>query len=485
MEYEEAARWVFGLTDYEKSSAIVYSPDRFDLRRVESLLARFSNPHLGPVTVHIAGTKGKGSTAALVTSILSAAGYHTGLFTSPHLLSPTERIVVDGSAISEPDFSRLVGILQPQVEEMNREALFGQITTFEVLAVLAFLYFREQGVETQVLETGMGGRLDATNVCEPAVCVITSLSLDHTEVLGETLEAIAGEKAGIVKRGVSVVSAPQPPEARAVLEVVCQKKEAPLIKVEEAVHTCKGESDLVGQHFSLRTPLASYNLWMPLLGAFQLENAACAVAGVERLNEGLLPRTVSAEAIALGVRQVHWPGRLQVLQQGPLLVVDGAHNVYSMERLKQAVRESFHFTRLVLIIGTSCDKDSDGIVWELVELRPRVIATRSTHPRATPPGALAKAFRSRGVAAATTPTVGEALVRALRWAHTDDLILVTGSLFVVAEALAYWKEGRDNESIGLEGPTTRSGHCSGRHYSPGPHGRGVLARAGAGQVGHH
>ncbi|MFC2022790.1 bifunctional folylpolyglutamate synthase/dihydrofolate synthase [Chloroflexota bacterium] len=434
MDYQAALDYILGFADYERASrsAVV-----FDLRRMERLLARLGNPQAPGRTVHVAGTKGKGSTCAMLSSIIGSAGYRVGLYTSPHLLSFTERVQVDDSPISLEDFARLVAAMKPDVEAVNRYGAFGELTTFELLTALAFAYFRERAVDFKVLETGMGGRLDATNIVGPPdVCVITSISLDHTEVLGDTLARIAEEKAGIIKAGSTVVCAPQPPEAMAVIERVCLERGVGLVRVGgEVTWECQGVGT-EGQRFRVRGTAGEYELSLPLLGEHQLENAATAVAAAEVLvGHGA---AIPAGRIAAGLKQVRWPGRLQVLRRRPWLVVDGAHNADSARRLTESLERYFDFYRLVLIVGTSVDKDITGMIKELASPPGMVIATRSRHPRAVPPDRLVVEFSKWGITPLVTEDIAAAMELALALATEADLICATGSLFVVAEVMEHW-----------------------------------------------
>lgn len=426
MDYRAALEYILSFADYERTPGARYSAV-WDLGRVEALLGHLGNPHLGVRTVHIAGSKGKGSTAAMVASALSAAGYKTGLYTSPHLHALRERIAIDGHPIAEEELAGLVERITPAVEAVHGDSLRGDLTTFEVLTALAFLHFRGEGVDFQVLETGLGGRLDATNVVVPEVCLITSISFDHTETLGTTLAEIAREKAGIIKPGASVVCSPQPAEVEAVIAGACAEKGARLISLGREVTWHKVSADLRGQSLQVKAR-RKYDLTIPLLGEHQLENAAAAVAALEVLG-------VPEGAIAQGLATVCWPGRLQVLRQNPLLVVDGAHNAYSARRLREAVEGYFDFDRLIIIIGTSSDKDIAGIVEGLAPLGDEVVVTRSRHPRATDPSLIVAELAGRGVGAEVAEGVGEAVSRALTKAKSKDLILATGSLFVVAEVI--------------------------------------------------
>jgi len=435
MSYEAALDYVLSFADYERESR---SAVIFDLRRMGMLLERLGSPEAEAMPIQVAGTKGKGSTAAMIASVLTRAGYKTGLYTSPHLLSFTERIQVDGVPIAEGEFARLVELMKPEVEAVNKFGAFGELTTFELLTTLAFLYFREKGVDFQVLETGLGGRLDATNVVKPGVSVITSISYDHMEVLGNTLTQIATEKAGIIKPGSIVVTSPQFPEAMAVMEGVCRERGVRLVKVGSDVTWGRGAFSSEGQSFQVKGLRNRYNLSLSLLGEHQLENAATALAAVELLGD--LGMTVSAKSIAAGLAQVHWPGRLQVLRRKPWFIVDCAHNAYSAKRLAEALREYFDFDRAVLILGVSSDKDLSGIVAELTPLSNIAIVTHTHHPRALEPAMLAAQFSKRGITPEVVENVTSAVDLALERAKPEDLICATGSIFVVAEVIEYLKK---------------------------------------------
>jgi len=417
-----------------------HDPAFYDLRRVDLLLARLGSPHLGAKTVHIGGTKGKGSTAAMVASALTKAGYTTGLYTSPHLTTLRERFRVDGEMITEGELVSVVERLKPEVERVNEEAAYGELTTFELLTALAFAFFELKGADFQVLEVGLGGRYDATNIIQPEVCVLTSISLDHTDVLGDSLAEIAAEKAGIIKPGVTVVLSPQDDEVVRVIEEVCLRQGVELVRVGEDVTWHSLGFGYNRQSFEVKGRLDSYRLSIPLLGRYQLENAAAAVAVLEVLaKKGF---NISRDSIGDGLTGVDWVGRFQVLRRNPLLVVDGAHNPDSACKLRQSLVEYFEFARAVLIIGVSCDKDIDGIVSELVALFDRVIVTRAEHPRSMALKQLAAAFEKHGVEARAAQSVPEALSLAMGIAGDKDLVCVTGSLFVVAEAIEQSKAMR-------------------------------------------
>jgi len=430
--YQQALDYIYSFIDYERQPG-PRTRVTYDLRRMDELLGRLGNPHLKARTVHIAGSKGKGSVAAMVASALTASGYTTGLFTSPHLHDLNERMRVDWEMVSNEELVALVDKLHPEIEAVNEAATYGRLTTFEILTALGFTHFAQKGVDFQVIEVGLGGRLDATNVVHPEVCVITSISLEHTEVLGNTLTEIAMEKAGIIKDGSRVVISPQADEVDTVIEEVCRTHQAELLRIGRDITWHNPRYELERQHFQVRGRLASYELSIPLLGQYQLDNATAAVAALEILAER--SPGLTAETIRSGLERVQWEGRLQILRHKPLLVVDGAHNVDSIRRLKQSLEHYFGYERAILIIGLSADKNLSGIISELVPFFDRVIVTRSIHPRAMATAPIVAEFARNGVQVEETDDISIALPRALDLAGDRDLICVTGSLFVVAGAI--------------------------------------------------
>lgn len=439
MNYSQAEKYLNSFTNYELIPGTTYAQPGYSLRHVEELLNRMGNPQSAASTIHIAGTKGKGSVAAMIAQVLSSSGYKTGRYTSPHLHNLRERISIDGSLISEAEFAATMAEVKPFIESMKQDATFRQLTYFEALTALAFAYFKKKRVDFQVLEVGLGGRLDATNVVKPVVCIITSISLDHTQILGNSLEEIAREKAGIIKSGCWVVLSPQPEEAASAITDICHERKAQVVQVGRDVTWHKIGGDLSHQSLEIEGRTSKYQVRIPLLGDFQLENAAAAVAALEILVS--MGFAISIADIAQGLAQVKWPGRFQILQQHPTVLVDGAHNVASMKRLVNNIKAYFAHKRIFLVFGTSCDKDIPGIINELVPLSPQVIITQASHSRAAPLSTLAAEFTKRGIEPATGETVTEAISRALSLASRTDIICVTGSLFVVAEALDYFSGG--------------------------------------------
>ena len=433
MDYRSALKYISGLTNYEKSLKELYSPGNVDLERVRELLRRLGSPESGLGIVHIAGTKGKGSTAAMISSVLQKAGYRVGLFTSPHLHTFRERVQINRYPISAKDFARGIERVKPHVEELNAVGEHGYITTFEALTAMALLYFAEKEIEALVFEVGVGGRLDATNVVTPEVSVITSISRDHTELLGETLPEIAGEKAGIIKEGVPVVVAPQAPEVEEVIGTIARDRGSEMVNVgRESVWRALGH-DTQGQSLLIRDIENEYRLSMPLLGDHQQENAATAIAALTVLRRK--GWNISNSDITDGFADIRWAGRMEELGRRPLAIADGAHNGDSARRLREALLKYYEFGKAVLVVGVSADKNVEDIASELLPIASTVILTRSRHMRAAEPTDIAGAFTRPDIIVETTGSVKEALTRAREIASEEDLICVTGSVFVVGEAI--------------------------------------------------
>jgi len=446
MKYSEALRYLYSFTDYEKKTG--YSAaESFDLRRPRELLALLGDPQGRFPSILVAGTKGKGSTSAMVASILRAAGLHVGFYSQPHLHTFRERIRVDDWLIGPQELADVVEAVAPAVEElMGRRPDLGFPTTYEVATAAAMHYFASRSLDLVVLEVGLGGRLDATNVVEPLISVITPISLDHVQILGNTIAEIAREKAGIIKEGGLVVAADQTAEALDVIRGVAAARSARLLVA--SLHLVDGGEELTVAPLEgrarahprrertrvvLRGPSGrAYRVELPLLGAHQLSNAATAIAVVEELGRKGFP--VDEGAVERGLAQVRWPGRLEILSREPLVVADGAHNVDSAGKLAAALRESFAYRRLILVLATSADKDVRGIAAALCPAASAVIATRSRHPRAADPARLMEAAREFSPHVEVAPDLQSALALAMALADPADLICVTGSLFIVADA---------------------------------------------------
>jgi dihydrofolate synthase/folylpolyglutamate synthase len=444
--YQDALDYIFGFVNYEKYARYTYDAVTFDLSRMEALLERLGRPQDQFRCVHIAGTKGKGSTSAMVESVLRSAGYRTGLYTSPHLHSFRERIRVDAGLIGKRELVELLDWARPAIEASPG------VTAFEIMTALAFSHFARQHVDWAVLEVGLGGRLDATNVVHPAVGAITSLSYDHVELLGHTLSLIAWEKAGIIKAGVPVVSAPQEPEAMAVIQRVCHDTGARLVTVGKDWTYEPNGASLAGQILSVRRAedeLELEELLIPLLGRHQLVNATVAIAMLQELRG--VGVKISEAALRSGLASTRWPGRFELLQARPVVVVDSAHNAASALRLRAALAEWFPRPprrRMALIFGASADKDIDGMLRTFLPPDPysgntpadKVIVTKSGHPRSASPAQLADQVRSfcASCPISVHDNLDASLTEALLWAEPDDLICVTGSIFAVAQARRAW-----------------------------------------------
>ena len=450
MNYEQAVEYLESLVDYER----VATARSWNLDRMRFMLERAGHPERGLPVVHIAGTKGKGSTAVMIASALRAAGVRTGLYTSPHLRTFRERIRINGRYISRTDVARLVTRARPTIEAVPPDRL-GPPSFFEAYTLVAFLHFSAQECDVVVLEAGLGGRLDATNVIQdPLIVVITRIGLDHQAELGSTIPRIAAEKTGIIKPGCIVVSSPQPQSAWRVLAETCRERRATLhgVRIKPILGRAplyrrllpnkrkasfvveQIESGPGGHRFNLSGMEAEYrDLYCPLLGDHQLLNAATAVAALHLLAK----RGVAApeEAIRRGLATVRWPGRLEVVGRRPWIVLDGAHDEISARALARSVVELFPHRRLILVLGMSQDKDIRAVGAHLCPLVDSAIFTCARLPRAARPEELACILAELCPEHHTSANVAGALDAALNLAGEDDLVLVTGSLYVVGEAL--------------------------------------------------
>jgi dihydrofolate synthase/folylpolyglutamate synthase len=432
--YQQALDYLYSFVDFSLQHQLKYSPEKFNLERMRVFIKRLGNPHLMYPVIHIAGTKGKGSVAALCASALQAAGYTVGLYTSPHLDDYAERIQVNGQNISHEDLIALVDEFKPQIESVP------EITTFEITTGLAFEYFKRRGVNAAVIEVGLGGRLDATNVVVPLVSVITSLSYDHTQILGDTLAKIAFEKAGIIKPGIPVVSSPQEEEARLVLEEVAHERGCRLIYAGRDFEVQGLEHTLNYQRFRVRfsEESAPVVLTIPFLGDHQVQNAATAYAALRTADvQGL---TIPQQAIIDGFARASWPARFEILQQNPPVVLDCAHNRDSARKLRLTVREYFPDKPILLVFGASEDKDITGMFSELLPWISELIVVKSFHPRAIDPEILRELAAPYTVPVHIIPEIVDAFREAERLAGREKLILVTGSIFVAAAVRIEWKK---------------------------------------------
>lgn len=429
MNYHEAVRYLESFINYEKWDGYDYKR-LFSLDRIKRLASFLGDPQDSAKSIHVAGTKGKGSTSAIIHSILKEAGLRVGLYTSPHLVSFRERIRIGDRLISEDDIAGLMNILKEAVEKLEAD----KPTFFEIYTMLAYLYFKKNNADFVVYETGLGGRLDATNILKPLVSVITPISYEHMDKLGNTLSEIAAEKAGIIKDGGICVVAPQEEEALQAISLVCRQRNARQILVGKDIKFKELAFSDTEEVFCISGLSKEYpSLKMPLLGEHQVVNAATAVGAIEALE--LCGIQIEDSAVKLGLEKVKWPGRCEVMSKRPLVILDGAQNRASACALSAAVRRAFEYDKLVLVLGVSKDKDIKGMLEELLPLSDNIVLTKAdVADRAADPAAIKELIKSKENMTYSTNNVKEALGKARSIASKDDMILVTGSLFVVGEA---------------------------------------------------
>ena len=458
MDYKAALAYIKGFIDYERSPDFSRQARLYNLDRISQVLALLGNPHDRLQVVHIAGSKGKGSTAALIASVLTHAGYKTGLFTSPHLITPRERCRIDGEFISKSDVAFYIQKLKPAIETVSASE-FGRVSFFEIYTALAFSYFADKGTDFAVIEVGLGGRLDATNVVTPIVTVITPIGLEHTAILGETYTEIAGEKAEIIKQKCPLALAPQHPEARAVFEKVASDRNARIVEVKGFETTCKpilqetvqdscvsaprliqnADGLPIAQEFDVETDSDRYpQLTTPLLGHHQFINATTAVAAIECLKqEGY---SVPKESVYAGFKNVQWHGRIQRIRSSPIVVLDGAHSPASMEALCRTLRQSFRYSRVTFIVSLMKDKNLTAIGTVVSQMADVVIATQiPDNPRVMSAEVLQNAWENVCEKITACPTPEAAITKALSDASPTDLICITGSLYLVGQALEIFR----------------------------------------------
>lgn len=454
--YQAALDYIYSFVDFSRKRNLSADEAHFDLGRMYDFAARLGNPQQQYPLIHVAGTKGKGSVASLCARALQEAGYRVGLYTSPHMQEFTERMRIDGMEIPPDTLVSLVEEIKPHV------AAVPFLTTFEIITGLAFLYFARQNVDVAVIEVGLGGRLDATNIVEPVVSVITSLSYDHAAILGNTLAQIATEKAGIIKPRRPVVLAPQKEEARLAVTRIAAERQAPLVQLgvdwlyAPLAHSLEGQTMLVWS--ADEQPLVNRYIhsggmdeWEPtrlqlsLLGYHQVENAATAYAALQVFRQAGFDLPLAA--IQRAFLQTRWPGRFEVLRRYPPVVIDSAHNRDSTLRLRLALDDYFPSHPVVLVFGASADKDLDGMFAELLPRVQHVIATRSVHPRAIDPRELVPLGAQFARPVQVIEPVEDALQAALDYAGETCLVLVTGSIFVAAAAREVWQHLIQHEQV--------------------------------------
>ncbi|MEK6681775.1 MAG: folylpolyglutamate synthase/dihydrofolate synthase family protein [Nitrospirota bacterium] len=434
MDYQDTINYLYDLQKYGI---------KFGLGNTIRLMSMMDNPHLRFKSIHIAGTNGKGSTAAMIASVLQEAGYKVGLYTSPHLINFTERIRASGREISEEKVIELTDELRSRLAAVEvsdcKEEKFTP-TFFEFTTTIAFTYFAEEKIDIAVIETGMGGRLDSTNVINPLVSVITPIDYDHKEFLGDTISAIANEKAGIIKERGVVVSSPQRGEAEKVIWDVSLNKNARLLVVGKDASVIEKSCGLDGCRFDYKGINAEFkDIGIGLAGRHQIINAATAILTLEvlsNLHKGGLFTKINEAAIRDGLKKTRWEGRLEIVSRKPLILLDGAHNPSAARRLREFLQEILGNKKIILVLGILSDKDIDGILSELVPISEKIIVTRPDYYRAAGHYELKDRIKRFGKDAIVINSISEAVIYAKEFAQSDTAICITGSLFTVGEARA-------------------------------------------------
>ena len=431
MNYPEALEYLDSFVNYEKEKSFQY-PEALNLDRMRRLAKVVGNPQNAYPSVIIAGSKGKGSVAAILSSILRMENLKVGLYTSPHLIDVRERIQVNGLWINEIRFAEYLSQFRKILDEYSWRK--DMPTYFEVLTAVAFFHFKEMKVQAAVLEVGLGGLYDSTNVAEAKVVGMTPIALEHTDKLGKTISKIAVQKCGVIKGREYVVSAPQVREAEDVIVKAVADREATLFWVGRDIRCLERGYGEDFQKLDVRTPFGNYyDLSLHLLGEHQMENAAQAITLAKCFEEKTRIK-ISDPAVRQGLRDARWPGRLEKISDHPCVVLDGAHTRESACRMMQGLKRHFHFSSLVVVLGISEDKDLQGILEELLTETGIVFATESGHARALPAEKIAEAAQNLGKEIRVEKNLEEVLLKARKEAGEDGLVLVTGSLYLVARA---------------------------------------------------
>lgn len=444
--YEQALDYIYSFIDHSLTRNLRYSPEKFNLDRMKSFMEIIGNPQRDYKVIHVAGTKGKGSTCAILNSILTASGYNTGFYASPHMIDFRERIRIGNQMISKAELIDYVEKLKPYIKQVKG------LTTFEIVTGLAFKYFSDKGAEFAVVEVGMGGRLDATNVVSPLLSVITTISHDHMKILGKTLQKIAHEKAGIIKHNIPVVISRQKKSAKDEIIRIAKENQARVINAEDQFLLKRKSYSLNGQSFSIQAsaPKAEMQYYskseffLPLMGDHQLDNVQTALSCVHELREN--GYEISVESIQKGIKSIKWPGRFEVVSKEPLIIVDGAHNRDSFRKLKKTLDTYLNGKRKILIFGASEDKEVKlmlSIIRSSIDL---LIVTKSRHPRALESFVLEERAKDLGIPCISAKTVEEGIDLAVENFTSNTAIIATGSIFIagaVKEILKTRKRGEN------------------------------------------
>ncbi len=447
--YKAAMGYLFAQTNYETETALRYNVTTFNLDRMNRLLSLVGNPHKKIDTVHIAGTKGKGSTATMLAKMLESNGYDVGLYTSPHVVHLHERIAVNSKMISEKEMLGLMNRIYAPIEKMSKTEA---PTFFEIMTALAFMHFADSKTDLAVIEAGLGGRLDSTNVIKPKVVGITSLSIDHQLQLGKTIDSIAQEKAGVFKRGIPIISVQQEPEAMRVLKSHAATVKAPLsITGKDIDFSYRFETSREhGPHMRicLTTPMSKFeHLRVPLHGKHQAINCGLALAMLDKLkSDGY---EIDNEKAVKGLANVSLAGRMEIICGDPRIMIDAAHNAASIKALIHAIGQNIPYDSMVIIFGCNNDKDIAGMLNELQYGADKVIFTRSSSPKAVSPDELAEMYvEICGKMCQSAVSLGEALRLARSAVNKEDLICITGSFYLIGEAKTRFEKLAANTTEG-------------------------------------
>jgi len=415
---------------------------KLGLERVVELAKELGNPQNDYRTVLVGGTSGKGSTTAILDCLLQERGLLVGRYTSPHLSDLRERITVNGEKIPENELEEIIGRIKEAISKMQEKEDFEHPTFFEIMTVAAFCYFQKKKVDIAVMEVGLGGRLDATNICRAEASIITNVSLEHTRILGDTVEKIAYEKAGIIKEnGVLITSAKD--GAMEVLEKVGRQRSSKLMRIGSEILIKRAERKNNGQEFVIEISGKTYQGFIPLFGAYQIENLACALGAIQAIGIG-----ISDEELQQGLEKISWPGRMEVVANKPMVILDCAKDPDAIARLRKTI-EGFEYKRLIVVLGISSDKNLEQMTGEIAKISDQLIITaHKVMDRAADPKLLAQIAEKHSGKWMIVEDVKSAVKKAVEIAEKNDLVLVTGSLFTVAEARELWHE--DNANMGRE-----------------------------------
>lgn len=434
MNYEESIAWLYSFKQYGS---------KLGLDRISHLVKQLDNPHSNIKIIHVTGTNGKGSVCKFIGSILQKAGYKTGIYISPHLQRFSERIVINDEEISEEDVSSLVEKIKPIVESMIKQN--STSTFFEIITAMAFQFFSDCNVDFAVIEVGLGGRFDATNVVSPIITVITNISLEHSQQLGEDVKSIAFEKAGIIKESIPIITAAKN-DARNVIGQIAEEKKAPLTVIDRKSWK-RLSSSMDDQTFLIHGFLKEHSVKTSMLGKYQGENIALAIATIDELQmNGLY---ISDTSIEEGIATAFNPGRMEIISKEPTILLDGAHNPVGMEMLKMTLLEDFEYDRLILILGILEDKDIKKMLSTITPISDLIVVTKSSNDRACDPASLKQEIEkiNNKKEIFTEKSLSKAIDQAKSIAKKDDLICITGSLFSVGEARNYLIPGISEKII--------------------------------------